>query len=76
MKLSRKEMNKVHINGEHPDIITFETSKFKVMEIDLCGCSFWKKQVRQLSPFNYNNLFNILLAKKAKKDFYFYLFFF
>ena len=28
-----------------------------------------QKQVRQLSPLNYNNLFNILFAKELKKEF-------
>lgn len=32
MKFSKKEMNEVQINGEHPDIIIFEISKFKAME--------------------------------------------
>lgn len=69
MKLSRKEMNRVQINGEYPDIITFQTSKLKAIEIHFCGCSFWKNQLRQHSPFNHNNLFIILFAEEVKKDF-------
>lgn len=42
MSLSRKKMNKVRINGENPDSITFGTNKSKAREIYLYGCSFWK----------------------------------
>lgn len=31
MRLSRKELNKAQINGEHPDTITVGTNKFEAI---------------------------------------------
>jgi hypothetical protein len=42
MRLSRKEINKVQINGEHSDTIILGTNKSKLIEKHFYGCSFWK----------------------------------
>lgn len=38
----KKKKNKMYVNGEDPDTITFGTNKSKAVETDLCRCSFWK----------------------------------